>query len=98
MEFLRGKYDEDNKDYIKKLLGTMTFDEINKLENYDFEELWNMLWLNKNIKQYQTEYDISKSKFDNLVRGKYYKLEDLIKESNIQYVEKEWGFPKEEGI
>lgn len=94
VEFLRGKYEEDNKDYIKKLLGTMTFDEINKLENYDFEELWNMLWLNKNIKQYQTEYDISKGKFDNLVRGKYYKLDNLIKESNIQYVEKEWGFPK----
>ena len=70
----------------------MTFDEINKLENYDFEELWNMLWLNKNIKQYQM-YDVSKRKFDNLVRGVYFKLEDLIKESNIQYVEKEWGFP-----
>lgn len=94
VEFLRGKYDEDNKDYIKKLLGTMTFDEINKLESYDFEELWNMLWLNKNIKHYQTEYDNSKAKFDNLVNGKYFKLEELIKESNIQYVEKEWGFPK----
>lgn len=94
VEFLRGKYDEDNKDYIKKLLGTMTYDEINKLENYDFEELWNMLWLNKNIKHYQTEYDNSKGKFDNLVKGKNYMLEDLIKESNIQYIEKEWGFPK----
>ena len=94
LNFLRGKYDEQNKEYITKLLGTMTFSEIEKISKHTFDELWNMLWLNKKIKQYQSEYDISKDKFDNLKAGKYYLLSELISNSNISYVEREWGFPK----
>jgi 8-oxo-dGTP pyrophosphatase MutT (NUDIX family) len=94
VEFLRGKYDEENKEYIKKLISTMTIDEISKIKNYDFEELWNLLWMNKNIKQYQTEFDNSKNKFLNLINGKYFNFQDLINEANVKYVEKEWGFPK----
>tara|TARA_B100000989_G_C19485992_1_gene447476 strand:- start:16 stop:960 length:945 start_codon:yes stop_codon:yes gene_type:complete len=94
VEFLRGKYDEQNKGYITKLLETMTFSEIEKISKHTFDELWNMLWLNKKIKQYQTEYDISKGKFENLKCGKYYLLSELISNSNISYVEREWGFPK----
>jgi 8-oxo-dGTP pyrophosphatase MutT (NUDIX family) len=72
----------------------MTFSEIEKISKHTFDELWNMLWLNKKIKQYQTEYDISKGKFENLKCGKYYLLSELISNSNISYVEREWGFPK----
>ena len=74
----------------------MTFSEIEKISKHTFDELWNMLWLNKKIKQYQSEYDISKDKFDNLKAGKYYLLSELISNSNISYVEREWGFPKGE--
>ena len=94
VEFLRGKYDENNKDYIKRLLNMMTLCEIDKILKNSFETLWNRLWLNRNIKQYQTEYNTSLVKFNNLKNGKYYLLETLIKEANIVYTEKEWGFPK----
>ena len=94
VEFMRGKYDELNKDYIITLLETMTEGEVENINKYSFDELWNMLWLNKNIKQYQTEYDISKRKFTNLLQNKYFIFEQLIKEANIVYLEKEWGFPK----
>ena len=53
-----------------------------------------MLWFNKNIKQYQTEYDVSSKKFNNLKNGKFFKLNEIIKNSNLKYLEKEWGFPK----
>tara|TARA_B100001093_G_C26689333_1_gene954090 strand:+ start:104 stop:1036 length:933 start_codon:yes stop_codon:yes gene_type:complete len=94
IEFLRGKYDEHNLGYITKLVETMTIDEIDKIKKHTFDELWNMLWFNKNIKQYQTEYDISSKKFNNLKNGKFFKIGDIIKNANLKYLEKEWGFPK----
>ena len=94
VEFMRGKYDELNKDYIIKLFETMTIGEVDRINNHTFDELWNMLWLNKNIKQYQTEYEISKKKFLNLKESKYFSFSKLLEVSKIQYIEKEWGFPK----
>lgn len=94
VEFMRGKYDELNKDYIITLLETMTLGEVENIKKYSFDELWNMLWLNKNIKQYQTEYDISKRKFTNLMHNKYFIFEKLLEDAEIVYTEKEWGFPK----
>ena len=94
VEFMRGKYDELNKDYIITLLETMTIGEVENIKKYSFDELWNMLWLNKNIKQYQTEYDISKRKFTNLLGNKYFQFEKILEDAEITYTEKEWGFPK----
>ena len=94
VEFMRGKYDELNKEYIIKLFETMTLDEVEKIQKYSFDELWNMLWLNKNIKQYQTEYDNSHRKFKNLLSNKYFMFSKLLEVANIRYEEKEWGFPK----
>lgn len=94
IEFLRGKYEEKDSDYIKKLLNMMTLCEIDKLMKNEFNDLWNRLWLNRNKKQYQNEYNMSYNKFKNLKDGKYFLLDNLIKEANIVYTEKEWGFPK----
>ena len=94
VEFMRGKYDELNKDYIITLLETMTIGEVENIKKYSFDELWNMLWLNKNIKQYQTEYEISKRKFTNLLSNKYFQFEKILEDADITYTEKEWGFPK----
>ena len=71
----------------------MTLCEIDKLLKNDFKTLWNRLWLNRNIKQYESEYNTSLNKFTNLKNGKILNWR-LIKESNIIYTEKEWGFPK----
>ena len=38
MEFIRGKYDTTNIDYIKKLLTNMTISERNMILNYKFED------------------------------------------------------------
>ena len=94
VEFLRGKYDEMNEEYLVKIFNTMTISEIERLKTLDFEQLWNELWSHRNNKQYQVEYDNSKSKFQNLISGKYLDLDTIIDKAEINYTEKEWGFPK----
>jgi 8-oxo-dGTP pyrophosphatase MutT (NUDIX family) len=94
VEFLRGKYDETNEEYLVKIFNTMTISEIERLKTLDFEQLWNELWSHRNNKQYQVEYDNSKSKFQNLISGKYLDLDTIIDKAEINYTEKEWGFPK----
>ena len=94
VEFLRGKYDEMNEDYLVKIFNTMTMSEIERIKTMDFEQLWNELWSHRNNKQYQVEFENSKAKFLNLIGGKYLDLEKIIEKANIKYKEKEWGFPK----
>tara|TARA_B100001057_G_scaffold480090_1_gene552537 strand:- start:51 stop:854 length:804 start_codon:yes stop_codon:yes gene_type:complete len=94
IEFLRGKYDINNIDYIKVLLERMTIEEINNIKNNEFDILWNNLWLNRNIKQYLQESENSKRKFNELKSRKENNLFTIIDNTNITYIEKEWGFPK----
>ena len=89
---MRGKYDELNKDYIITLLETMTIGEVENIKNYSFDELWNMLWLNKNIKQYQTEYEISKGNLQ--ICYQIFQFEKILEDAEITTQKKKWGFPK----
>jgi len=44
VEFMRGKYDLSNREYLIKLVSGMTQKERDMLCEYDFETLWNILW------------------------------------------------------
>lgn len=100
VEFMRGKYNLENINYIYTLFGIMTKTEREKILNTDFDTLWNELWMNKNLKQYHNEYDISKQKFNMLKNGNVVKDDipitfDYIHEkTEIKWYEPEWGFPK----
>ena len=94
VEFLRGKYDEKNEEYLVKIFKTMTQSEIDRIKTLDFSQLWNELWSHRNYKQYQVEYENSKTKFDNLRESKYLNLDSIIEKAEIVFTEKEWGFPK----
>ena len=94
VEFLRGKYDEKNEEYLVKIFKTMTQSEIERIKTLDFSQLWNELWSHRNYKQYQVEYENSKTKFDNLRESKYLNLDSIIEKAEIVFTEKEWGFPK----
>ena len=94
VEFLRGKYDEKNEEYLIKIFKTMTLSEVERIKTLDFSQLWNELWSHRNYKQYQVEFENSKAKFENLRSGKYLDLEKIITLAEISYTEKEWGFPK----
>ena len=99
VEFLRGKYNLDNIDYIKQLISIMTEKERKNIVQYDFDKLWNCLWMNQNNKKYFNEYEISKKKFYILKQGYRYnniliKLVELEQAIDILYLNPEWGFPK----
>ena len=103
IEFLRGKYEINDKFYIFKLLSNMTYEERKKLLTIEFHELWKSLWQSDKYKRAQQEYNRAKAKFDTLKKGFILKCEteciflDLkyaIENTTCNLIEPEWGFPK----
>ena len=102
IEFIRGKYDSNNAEYISVLINKFNTEEKEKVLTNDYEKLWKDLWLIDTINsKYNKEYFNGYDKFNKLKKGYYSKklnktinLESLIKESNTNYKESEWEFPK----
>jgi 8-oxo-dGTP pyrophosphatase MutT (NUDIX family) len=99
VEFMRGKYNLENSQYIYSLFRIMTESERKKLLNYEFDFLWRNLWMNKNLKKFQNEYNNSKKKFNLLKRGitindQEMSLLKMHQEVDIIWTTPEWGFPK----
>lgn len=91
-DFIRGKYELTNTNIIR-LLDIMTLYEKDKLCKLTFDELWQDLWKVENTKkEHFIEYQNSKSKY--LLLKKKFNLDDLIKSSNTNFINTEWGFPK----
>ena len=92
VEFIRGKYDENNIEEVINLLNLMNKEEIDKILVNDLNFLWVELWdKTSKHKTYQKEFEISQEKFNNL--KKIYNLNDLINYDKL-YETPEWGFPK----
>ena len=102
IEFMRGKYAIQNKEFLLNLLRQMTNEEKDKLLNRDFETLWKEIWCDSDTQmKYKYEENTSKEKFNLLREGITYKsdnytLKSLIEQSKEvhEYDEPEWGFPK----
>lgn len=96
VEFIRGKYNVSNVDYIQSLFNQMTIDELTRLENYDFETLWNALWSNHISRQYKNEFENALAKYNSLgvdsESGRT--LNEYIHQCNREWITPEWGFPK----
>lgn len=93
MEFLRGKYDVDNDEYIIQLIDYMTIDEKKKiLMIKDFDKLRNMLGMNKKNSIHRQEYNEAGMKFNKLLENG--KLDELFKRSETNWIIPEWGIPK----
>ena len=71
IDFLRGKYNLYDKQYIVDMINQMTISEREKLLNNDFDDLWNQLWGSFNISKYKNEESTSKEKFNLLKNGCY---------------------------
>lgn len=102
IDFMRGKYSVQNRDYIMNMLKQMTLDEKRKLMCYTFHELWQYLWGdNAYLEQFNNEEIVSRDKFHVLCNGvsvgdTQYSLASLVNDS-LEYDvwdEAEWGFPK----
>ena len=99
VDFMRGKYHINNKTYIMNIINEMTIHEKQNLLTKDFNILWNTLWGDYVTNQYKNEKNVAYEKFRILKSGiiidnTFIDLEKLIKNSNTEWKEPEWGFPK----
>lgn len=105
VEFLRGKYNLQNKNYLFTLFSNMTESERQRIRQYTFDTLWKELWQLDNVNSnFQKEYYKSKKKFNLLINGyiiktfenqNYVMNIDTILNNSVSYLkETEWGFPK----
>jgi ADP-ribose pyrophosphatase YjhB (NUDIX family) len=89
IEFLRGKYDENNIDKVTNMFELMAEKEVENIKNNDFDYLWNNLWKETaKFKSFLKEMVLSKNKFIHL------KNNNIINKLKSKYFEPEWGFPK----
>jgi 8-oxo-dGTP pyrophosphatase MutT (NUDIX family) len=100
IDFLRGKYLIHNKDQLQSIFNEMSIYEKDRIKENNFESLWTMMWGDtNNLYQYKTEESSSQKKFDLLKNGiiinnEFISLDSLIANSNTNWIETEWEFPK----
>lgn len=87
MEFIRGKYDSRDIEYVKRQIANMTIQEQKLISTETFETLWTKLWgTNREIDS--PEYQIAEDKFNSV------DIKKIISEVPSKFNEPEWGFPK----
>ena len=86
VDFLRGKYNQNNSFNLSNIIKEMTSEEIENIKDKSYSELWNKLWNKKNEKYDKRNED----KFNFVKETKH----DIIVSNNTGWKEPEWGFPK----
>ena len=95
VQFVRGQYNINNKEYIQKLVNVMTNEEIHLIKTLKFIDLWKYLWKLDNTEYSKTyAYTNSHNKYKKLKIGEVTILDILLSKRNTNYQEQEWGFPK----
>lgn len=93
IEFLRGKYNVDDDEYIIKLINFMTNEEKKRiLEIKNFDMLRTLLGMNKKNSIHRLEYNEANIKFNKLLENN--KIDELFSRSTTNWIYQEWGLPK----
>lgn len=71
VEFIRGKYNLQNRAYLLRLLSNMTRGERERLRSSEFDALWHGFWQSDHSRSFMKEYEQSKARFEALRRGYY---------------------------
>jgi 8-oxo-dGTP pyrophosphatase MutT (NUDIX family) len=91
VEFIRGKYNPYEEEYLSRLIRGMTQTEHQNILSKTFDELWQSVWGDSsNIKSHKNDYDSSEKKYM-IIKDK---LTELISNNISKWIEPEWGFPK----
>jgi len=91
VEFIRGKYNPYEDEYLGRLLRGMTQKEQSSILSKSFEQLWHSVWgESSSVKSHKNDYDSSDKKFL-IIKDR---LPELIKSNPTKWTEPEWGFPK----
>tara|TARA_B110000902_G_scaffold210613_1_gene240843 strand:+ start:683 stop:1528 length:846 start_codon:yes stop_codon:yes gene_type:complete len=106
IEFLRGKYDVYNLDYIQILIDKCNEEEKKNLLEKPYETLWADLWMitdsaDKSNFMESSDYCRGYDKHNKLKEGYHYKKKDIfinleyfIQRTKTKYPMTEWEFPK----
>ena len=99
IEFIRGRYDIEKTEHLISLFQLMTPEEIERIKNNDFKQLWCKLWKKTSCcKIYEKEYESSKKKFRKLrsmnETETEISLDYLTNKVKPRFETPEWGFPK----
>ncbi len=99
IDFMRGKYLLQNISQIQNIINEMSITEKDKLINNSFEKLWREMWCENTNNQFKNEEISSFKKYEILKNGllinnEKITLKDIINNSNTNWDETEWEFPK----
>lgn len=100
VDFIRGKYNIKNLQYLLNIFNEMTVQEKTMLKLCTFQQLWDHMWNYREISvRYKNELEHSKKKFTALkngveINGEMYTIDKLVSLSTTEWNETEWGFPK----
>ena len=104
IDIIRGKYSLLNMEQIQNSFDEMSLEEKQRVLDEDFESLWKKMWgIETTQAAYRNEQTNSSKKFDILKQGirvpgslqdERYTLHDFIRNSQTQWEETEWEFPK----
>lgn len=104
IDFIRGKYIQNNLEHLQLMFNEMSSNEKNQIIQNDFETLWKDMWGfrdNNHTNQYKSEELSSQKKFESLRDGiqigqdeELITLNALVSQSNTNWEETEWEFPK----
>ena len=99
IDFIRGKYNICNINQIQNIFNEMSNFEKERILIDDFDKLWKDMWCDTRISHYKNEELSSYKKFECLKNGlnigdKITNIYDIINNSNTNWEETEWEFPK----
>lgn len=95
IDFIKGNYSMNNLFHLQNIFDEMTNEEKNQIQNNSFSDIWENLWNYKQtIKNYEknSEYIKLKNKFNKIKESNI--LNQIIQNSQTNWVEPEWEFPK----
>lgn len=103
VEFIRGNYNLQNKNYIISLFQNMTVQERDFINANTFEEVWNNLWVDN--RRNNMFYKSTREKFNELKNGYYirntsndstmiFSIKHIVETYPSLVAEQEWDFPK----
>ena len=96
IDFIRGKYNVNNIIQVQNIIDEMSLEEKHRLLNLSFNNLWCKLWLERYL-QHKNEEISSEKKFNHLrnkTEDDAESLSKMISNSNTEWLDPEWEFPK----
>jgi 8-oxo-dGTP pyrophosphatase MutT (NUDIX family) len=99
IDFIRGKYSPYNIEHLQNIINEMSVIEKERIISLNFDILWKQMWGETSNIQYKNEEVLSSKKFEIitngiLINGNMITLKDIVYNSNTQWHETEWEFPK----